>query len=219
MKGLEKGASALNCLKKLSFMRYLLIGIKLFALAISLILIIASLGVFAEKNKEFYDKFKSLGDYCILFASIQNERILSNNSNCNFVIGGQTISAALIIGSIVIVILGAIVNAKKIVFNIFLLIISSLALIMSLSAAIVISAGLKKTCNSIEEGSLGTIKCSKAEVHIPIINFNVTFYDSIQASMILGWTGVVFLLVYITAEIISLISNCCFQKSKYNILG
>ena len=47
---------------------------------------------------------------------------------------------------------------RKIVFNVFLLIISSLALVMSLSAAIVISAGFKETCNSIEEASLGTIK-------------------------------------------------------------
>lgn len=112
MKALNKGASALNCLKKLSFMRYLLIGIKLFALVISLILIIASLGVFAKKNRDFYDNFKSLDDYCILFASPQNEEILSNNNNCNFVIGGQTIAAALVIGCIVIMILGAIVNAK-----------------------------------------------------------------------------------------------------------
>ena len=112
MKALNKGASAWSCWKKLSYIRYGLIAIKLLALALSLVLIIASLGVFAKKNKEFYDNFKSLGDYCILFASIQNERILSNSSNCNFVIGGQTISAALIIGSIVILILGSIVNAK-----------------------------------------------------------------------------------------------------------
>ena len=48
-------------------------------------------------------------------------------------------------------------HSRKLVFNIFLLIISSLALLMSLSAAIVLSAGLNKTCNSIEEGFLGTI--------------------------------------------------------------
>lgn len=48
--------------------------------------------------------------------------------------------------------------SRQMVFNIVLLLFAVLALIMSTVAAIVLSAGLKSTCNAIEKESLGFFK-------------------------------------------------------------
>lgn len=171
MKQMKKVAN----IKSLGLVGYGVATVKFITLFLSLALTVSSLGVFTAKNRDFYNTFKSLGDYCVLFASIENQAILSSNDNCNYVIAGQTIASCIIIGCIVVLVLGKIVDTKlvnievivayvlpfffrQMVFNIVLLLFAVLALIMSTAAAIVLSAGLKSTCNAIENTSLGLLK-------------------------------------------------------------
>ena len=99
-------------IKSLGLVGYGVATVKFITLFLSLALTISSLGVFAAKNRDFYNTFKSLGDYCVLFASIENEAILSSNDNCNYVIAGQTIASCIIIGCIVVLVLGKIIDTK-----------------------------------------------------------------------------------------------------------
>jgi hypothetical protein len=121
------------------------------------ILTIVTLAVFAAKNDEIKDGTRPVSSqnyYCMLFVTTSG---YGSNDVCNFVMAGEVIVLVLLIATALCNILKLVIITKNKIGNIiyiFLVIsIDVLTLIFSLCVAIVLSAGLRQTCQFWEQNT------------------------------------------------------------------
>ena len=153
----------------------ILLILKCLLLLAALTFALVSLGVFADKNndiKKITENSPFSDHYCILF--INDDQGFSSNSICQFVIGGQATVSFLILAALATIVLAVIIKRRyctthtyyviiitcyilqfsATVFNIVVIFVITLAVLMSLVVAIVISSGLSKTCKTLIETGL-----------------------------------------------------------------
>ena len=155
----------------------ILLIVKFFLLFVALTFALVSLGVLADKNndiKKITENSPFSDHYCILL--IDDDQGFSSNSIYQFVIVGQATVSFLILAALVTIVLAVIIKRRycttythtyyiviitchilqfnATVFNIVVIFVITLAVLMSLIVAIVISSGLSKTCKTLIETCL-----------------------------------------------------------------